>query len=119
MKVGLENLIAPELAEYLDEVREFNAAAEARGGYWAEPDVLTPEGLREAREGLSERPGAGGAAAGWACPEGGGAGRGQAGRRRLSRSPRRRGAGFRFACSSPRAGRRGASSSRSTAAAST
>jgi acetyl esterase/lipase len=56
MKVGLESLIAPELAQYLDEVREFNAAAEARGGYWAEPDVLTPEGLREAREGLSERP---------------------------------------------------------------
>jgi acetyl esterase/lipase len=56
MKLGLESLIAPELAEYLDEVREFNAAAEARGGYWAEPDVLTAEGLREAREGLSERP---------------------------------------------------------------
>jgi acetyl esterase/lipase len=56
MKVGLENLIAPELAEYLDEVREFNAVAEARGGYWPEPDVLTLEGLREAREGLSERP---------------------------------------------------------------
>src|ERR1700761_3994980 len=50
MKVGLENLIAPELAEYLDEVREFNAAAEARGGYWPEPDLLTLEGLREARE---------------------------------------------------------------------
>jgi acetyl esterase len=56
VKVGLESLIAPELAEYLDEVREFNAAAEARGGYWAESNVLTPEGLREAREGLSERP---------------------------------------------------------------
>jgi acetyl esterase len=62
MKVGMESLIAPELAEYLDEVREFNAAAEARGGYWAEPDVLTPEGLREAREGLSERPAATGPA---------------------------------------------------------
>jgi acetyl esterase len=62
MKVGLESLIAPELAQYLDEVQEFNAAAEARGGYWAEPDVLTPEGLREAREGLSERPAASGPA---------------------------------------------------------
>jgi acetyl esterase len=59
MKVGLESLIAPELAEHLDEVREFNAAAEARGGYWTEPDVRTPEGLREAREGLRERPGTG------------------------------------------------------------
>lgn len=56
MKVGLDSLIAPELAEYVDEVREFNAAAEARGGYWPEPDVRTPEGLREAREGMSERP---------------------------------------------------------------
>jgi acetyl esterase len=56
VKVGLESLIAPELAEYLDEVRDFNAAAEARGGLWAEPDVRTPEGLREAREGMSERP---------------------------------------------------------------
>ena len=55
-------MIAPELAGYLDEVREFNAAAEARGGYWAEPDVLTPEGLRAAREGLSERPAATGPA---------------------------------------------------------
>jgi acetyl esterase len=62
VKVGLESLIAPELAEYLDEVREFNAAAEARGGYWAEPDVRTPEGLREAREGMSERPAATGPA---------------------------------------------------------
>lgn len=62
MKVGLESLIAPELGQYLDEVRGFNAAAAARGGYWAEPDVLTPEGLREAREGLSERPAASGPA---------------------------------------------------------
>jgi acetyl esterase len=62
MKVGLENLIAPELAAHLDEVREFNAAAEARGGYWAEPDVLTAEGLQQAREGLSERPAATGPA---------------------------------------------------------
>jgi acetyl esterase/lipase len=62
MKVGLESLIAPELAQYLDEVREFNAAAAARGGYWSEPDVLTPEGLWEAREGLSERPAASGPA---------------------------------------------------------
>jgi acetyl esterase/lipase len=62
MKVGMESLIAPELAEYLDEVREFNAAAEARGGYWSEPDVRTAEGLREAREGLSERPAASGPA---------------------------------------------------------
>jgi acetyl esterase len=62
VKVGLTNLIAPELAAHLDEVREFNAAAEARGGYWAEPDVLTPEGLREAREGMSERPAATGPA---------------------------------------------------------
>jgi acetyl esterase/lipase len=62
MKVGMESLTAPELAEYLDEVREFNAAAEARGGYWPEPDVLTPDGLREAREGLSERPAATGPA---------------------------------------------------------
>src|ERR1700761_3121289 len=63
MRVGLESLIAPELAAYLAEVREFNAAAEARGGYWAEPDVLTAEGLREAREGMSERPAATGPAA--------------------------------------------------------
>jgi acetyl esterase/lipase len=56
MKVGMESLIAPEVAAYLDEVREFNAAAEARGGYWPNPDVRTAEGLREAREGMSERP---------------------------------------------------------------
>jgi hypothetical protein len=30
MKVGLESLTAPELAQYLDEVQQFNAAAEAR-----------------------------------------------------------------------------------------
>ena len=53
----MESLVDPEVGKYLDEVREFNAAAGARGGYCAEPDVLTPEGLREAREGLSERPG--------------------------------------------------------------
>ncbi|HVW47772.1 MAG TPA: alpha/beta hydrolase [Solirubrobacterales bacterium] len=62
MKVGLESLIAPELRQYLDEVREFNAAAEARGGYWPEPDVSTSAGLRKAREGLSERPAATGPA---------------------------------------------------------
>jgi acetyl esterase len=56
MKVGMENLFAPGTAGLVEEVREFNAAAEARGGYWAEPDVRTAEGLREAREGLSERP---------------------------------------------------------------
>ncbi len=59
MKVGMESLVPPEAAAHVDEAREFNAAAEARGGYWAEPDVRTPEGLREAREGLSERPGTG------------------------------------------------------------
>ncbi len=58
----MESLIAPGLAAHLDEVREFNAAAAARGGYWAEPDVLSQEGLRQAREGLAERPAANGPA---------------------------------------------------------
>jgi acetyl esterase len=62
MEIGMESLVPAGAAGHLEEVREFNAAAAARGGYWAEPDVRTDEGLREAREGLRERPAASGPA---------------------------------------------------------
>jgi acetyl esterase len=56
MKVGLDSLIDPELAAYVEEAREFNAAAEAAREGVPVPDPRTPEGLREARAGLTPRP---------------------------------------------------------------
>jgi acetyl esterase len=57
VQVGLENLIDPKLAAYVEEAREFNAAvAAASDGADPHPDPSTPEGLRQARAGLTPRP---------------------------------------------------------------
>jgi len=56
MKVGLEQLIDPKLAAYVEETREFNAAAAAAKNTFTEVDPSTPEGLEAHRTGLSTRP---------------------------------------------------------------
>jgi acetyl esterase/lipase len=56
MEVGLEQLIDPELAAYVEEAREFNAAAAAAENTFTEVDPSTPEGLEAHRTGLSVRP---------------------------------------------------------------
>lgn len=56
MEVGLEALIDPKLAAYVEEAREFNAAAAGAKSIYAEVDPRTPEGLESHRAGLSERP---------------------------------------------------------------
>ncbi|MGH2937480.1 MAG: alpha/beta hydrolase [Solirubrobacterales bacterium] len=56
MKVGLEQLIDPMLAGYVEEAREFNAAAAAAKNTFTEVDPSTPEGLAAHRTGLSTRP---------------------------------------------------------------
>jgi acetyl esterase len=56
MKVGLEQLIDPRLASYVEEAREFNAAAAAAKNTFTEVDPSTPEGLEAHRSGLSTRP---------------------------------------------------------------
>ena len=56
MRIGLEDLIAPELAAYVEESREFNAATAASRDRSAEPDPSTPDGLEEARASLPFRP---------------------------------------------------------------
>jgi acetyl esterase/lipase len=56
MEVGLEQLIDPELAAYVEEAREFNAAAAAAKNTFTEVDPGTPEGLEAHRTGLSVRP---------------------------------------------------------------
>ena len=49
MQVGLERLIDPKLAAYVDETRAFYAARAASRGAGLQPDPGTPEGLQEAR----------------------------------------------------------------------
>lgn len=57
MKLGLDNLIDARLAPFVEEAREFNAAAAATGVPRSEePDPSTPAGLEAHRNGLSERP---------------------------------------------------------------
>jgi acetyl esterase/lipase len=56
MRVGLEQLIDPKLAAYVEEAREFNAAAMGATSVFTEVDPSTPEGLEAHRTGLSERP---------------------------------------------------------------
>jgi acetyl esterase len=56
MEIGLETLIDPALSAYIDEAGEFNAAAEAAREGVPVPDPTTPEGLAEARAGLTPRP---------------------------------------------------------------
>jgi acetyl esterase len=56
MKVGLEQLIDPRLAAYVEEAREFNAAAAKAKNTIGEVDPSTPEGLEAHRSGLSVRP---------------------------------------------------------------
>jgi acetyl esterase len=56
MKVGLEQLIDPKHAAFVDEAREFNAAAAAAKNTFSEVDPSTPEGLEAHRTGLSVRP---------------------------------------------------------------
>jgi len=56
MKVGLEQLIDPKLAAYVEEARDFNAAAAGATNIYTEVDPSTPEGLEAHRTGLSVRP---------------------------------------------------------------
>jgi acetyl esterase len=56
MEVGLEALIDPRLAPYVEEARNFSAAAAAAKSVHAEVDPSTPEGLEVHRSGLSARP---------------------------------------------------------------
>jgi acetyl esterase/lipase len=56
MEIGLEKLIDPKLAAYVEEAREFNAAAAAAENPFQEVDPSTSEGLEAHRTGLSERP---------------------------------------------------------------
>jgi acetyl esterase/lipase len=56
MEVGLESLVDPKLSAYVEEAREFNAAAAAAKNTFAEVDPSTPEGLEAHRTGLSQRP---------------------------------------------------------------
>jgi acetyl esterase/lipase len=56
MEVGLEALIDPKLAAYVEEAREFNAAAAGAKNMFTELDPSTPEGLEAHRTGLSVRP---------------------------------------------------------------
>jgi acetyl esterase/lipase len=55
MRVGLESLIDADLAAYVDESRDFNAALAASGSTGFQPDPSTTEGLREARAALPVR----------------------------------------------------------------
>jgi acetyl esterase/lipase len=56
MEVGLEQLIDPKLAAYVEEAREFSAAAAGAKNTYTEVDPSTPEGLEAHRTGLSVRP---------------------------------------------------------------
>jgi acetyl esterase/lipase len=60
MRIGLDSLIAPELAAFAAEAREFNEKADAERADAPEFDLRTPEGLRGMRESLVERPAASG-----------------------------------------------------------
>ena len=56
MEVGLNRLIDPRLAAFIEEAREFNATAAKRKNPFQEVDPSTPEGLEAHRTGLSVRP---------------------------------------------------------------
>lgn len=56
MRVGLDSLIDPRLAAFVEEARDFNAAAAGAKNTYAEVDPSTPEGLEAHRTGLSQRP---------------------------------------------------------------
>ncbi len=56
MEVGLDALIDPALAAYVDEAREYRVAQEAARAVAPEPDPRTPEGLAEMRAALAPRP---------------------------------------------------------------
>jgi acetyl esterase/lipase len=56
MEVGLEQLVAPRLAAFVEEARQWGAAAAGATNTHAEVDPSTPEGLEAHRAGLSERP---------------------------------------------------------------
>jgi acetyl esterase/lipase len=56
MRVGLDSLIDPRLAAFVEEAREFNAAAARAENPFREVDPSTPEGLLAHRTGLSRRP---------------------------------------------------------------
>jgi acetyl esterase/lipase len=53
MRIGLDSLVDPRLAAYVEESRELNAAL---GATPRPPDPTTPELLKEARAGLPDRP---------------------------------------------------------------
>jgi acetyl esterase len=55
MQIGLESLIDPKLAAYVEESRDFNAASHAGSDTDSPPDPSTPEGLHEARARLPVR----------------------------------------------------------------
>jgi acetyl esterase/lipase len=56
MQIGLESLIEDELTAYVEESRSFNATMNASASVSSPPDPSTPEGLRQARNGLPARP---------------------------------------------------------------
>lgn len=56
MEVGLNQLIDDELAAYVEDSRAFLAASAASAGSQPQPDLTTPEGLRDARSMLASRP---------------------------------------------------------------
>jgi acetyl esterase/lipase len=55
MRIGLQSLIDPELAPYIEESRNFNAVSGASGIAHRQPDPSTPQGLAEARASLPFR----------------------------------------------------------------
>jgi acetyl esterase/lipase len=56
MQIGLESLVDVKLAAYVEESRTLSAKLSADAGPQPPPDPTKPEGLREARAGLSVRP---------------------------------------------------------------
>jgi acetyl esterase len=56
VEVGLNHLIDGELVAYVEESRAFFAASVASAGSQPQPDLSTPEGLRNARNMLANRP---------------------------------------------------------------
>jgi acetyl esterase len=56
MRVSLQSLIAERLAPFVEESRRVNAETAAAAGSEPPPDPRTPEGLRQARAGLTPRP---------------------------------------------------------------
>jgi acetyl esterase/lipase len=56
MQIGLEHLIEANLAAYVEESRQFNAAVAGDPDARSQPDPSTPDGLRAARASLPVRP---------------------------------------------------------------